>query len=198
MHAVYDGKTYTISNKEYGTTVKGYQSYMREKLGCVVINQGTNGYTMPLINEVIKSYDFSGIDSVTITSGANDYRNNVQIGTIQPIGSTFNNTTYIGAMQESIEFILNFNSEIKIYLLTPIKGWDNTVGRMPNAYPNAIKSIGELYSLSVCDWYNNSGINDITKSIYIGDVDSGTYFLHPSTKGYKRMADILIPFLENN
>lgn len=194
----YDGKTYDSGHIESGIVVKGYQSFMREKLACNVINAGTDGYTMPLINNVIKSYDFSSVNAVTITSGANDFRNNVSIGTLQAVGGTFNNTTYVGAMQESIEHILNFNPEIKIYLITPIKGWNESSSILPTTYIDAINNVAKLYSLSVCDWYNNSGINNITKSIYIGDVSASLYKLHPTLKGYERMANILIPFLENN
>jgi len=196
----YDGQTYNEGDKEFGTVVKGYQTYMRQKLGATVINEGFNGYKMPQINTVIKAYDFTGVDAVTITAGANDFRyqSTEPLGTVQAIGSTFDNTTYIGALQESIEYILGQNTEIKIYLLTPVKGWENVIGIMPENYPNAVKELGKLYSLSVCDWYYESGINDLTKLTYIGDVENNGYNLHPSTKGYERMANILIPFLENN
>lgn len=194
----YDGNMYNVG-LENGNLAKGYQSYMREKLGCTVINKGVSGYRMPQILDVVKSQNYSGISGVTLTAGANDFRvseSTEPFGIIQPIGSTFDITSFIGSMQDAIEYILAQNPEIKIYLITPIKGWGTSV--MPTKFPDAIKDIGKLYSLSVCDWYYNSGINDITKSVYINDPDDLGYKLHPNNKGFDRMDDVLIPVLENS
>ena len=193
----YDGLAYNEFNKEAGTIVKGYQSYMREALGCIAIKQGYAGHRMPQILPYIKAYDYTNVDAVTITSGANDFMSTAPIGTVQPIGSVFDETSFVGAFQSAVEYIMGFNPEIKIYLITPVKGWDGDV-EMPIAYADGIKEVAKLYSISACDWYYESGINKITKTVYIGDLDTVGSYLHPSTKGYERMANILIPFLENN
>jgi lysophospholipase L1-like esterase/predicted amino acid racemase len=196
----YDGQQYNANTTEPGVTVKGYQSFIREKLGVIVDNQGVSGNTTPQINTRIQVYDFTGVDAVIMEAGTNDFRDmsTEQIGTIEPIGSAFDNTTFIGAYQEAIEHILGENPEIKIFLFAPIKGWKDGIGIMPETYPQAVMDIGKLYSLSVCNLYYDSGINDLTKSVYIVDTDAVSFDFHPSTKGYERMANIILPFLENH
>lgn len=194
----YDGQTFFSSHIEYGQTVKGYLSYVRERLGTTVVNQGVSGNTLPMINNRIKQHNFAGVDAVTINGGINDFSVGTAVGTIQPIGSIFDNTTSIGAIQESIEYILGVNPEIKIYLLTPIKGWHNEKGAMPDTLPNLIKEIGDLYSIGVCDLYSESGINELTKNVYLGDGAPTGYKVHPTNKGFERMGDIIVSFLETH
>ncbi len=191
----YDGQSFGSSHSESGQITVGYQSYIRKHLGAVVKNEGVSGYTMPQISERVRSYDFSGVDAVTLTAGANDFRNiPTLLGTVRPIGSEFDNSTTIGALQSAIEYILDQNPIIRIYILTPIKGWNGS-DVMPTAYPDSLKKVAECYALPVCDWYSESGINAITKSVYIGDDDTLPYKLHPTNSGFERMASILIPFL---
>lgn len=196
----YDGHKYILATKEAGNKVKGYQSYMRKSLNVTVINQGISGNTTPQINRRIKTCNFSNVDAVTILAGTNDFRDMdiEKVGKIQPVGSKFDNRTFIGAYQEAIEYILRVNPEIKVYLFTPIKAWTDEHGLMPEAYPNAVIELGKLYSLNVCDLYHESGINDLTKNIYIVDSNTVPYDFHPSTKGYERVSNIIVPFLENH
>ena len=97
----YDGKPYNSGSKEEGVIVKGYQSYMRDKLNCVIDNQGANGNDMTEIYSIINDYNYENIDAVTITSGANDHRKGVLPGIVLPIGSKFKTTNYAGALQSS-------------------------------------------------------------------------------------------------
>jgi len=198
----YDGQPFGELHSDYGVDAKGYQSYMREKLGCTVINKGVSGNRMPQILTTIKAQSYTGVSAVTMTAGANDFRVTEvtePFGTIQPIGSTFDETSFTGSLQAAIEYVLGVNPEMKIYLITPIKGWGSSGAlEMPNTYSNAMKEIAEMYSLSICDWYGTSGINTLNKTTYIGDDSSLGYYLHPTNIGYERMANILIPFLSNN
>lgn len=206
----YDGHEFVGSHIETGNIAKGYQYYMRSKLKCTVINEGMDGKTMPEIwADKIKSYDFSDVDAVTITSGANDYKNLTELGMIDGIGSKHDESTFYGALQSSIEKIKFDNTRTKIYLLTPIKGWFNEEGTesVPNPeakglmgtdYVNAIKEIGKLYKTPVCDWYSETGFNEKNRAKYYGETDKSPYYLHPTNAGFKRMADILIPFLKKN
>lgn len=209
----YDCQTFFPSHIETGQVAKGYQTYMREELGCTVDNQGTNGYSMPEMLPVIKDYNFANTDFVTLTSGANDHRLGVAVGTVQPKGSEFDTSTYAGAMQSAIEHILNANKDIKLYLLTPIQGWYNeyntlnvpntsssAVGVLSEEYPNMMIKIAKLYGLPILDWYHKSRINQSNKTYLMGDNPAvfKAYVLHPTQKGYKKMADVLIPFLKNN
>jgi lysophospholipase L1-like esterase len=196
----YDGKEYLPETKEPGKTVVGYQSYMREKLDAVVINRGISGYTTPEISRYIQNSDFAGVDAVTILSGTNDFRDmrSEPIGEISTIGSSFVMDTFIGAYQQAIEYILNNYPETKIYLFTPIQAWEDSLGLMPETYPQAVIDLGALYSIPVCDLYHQSGINERTKSVYIVDIDELPFDFHLSTEGYAKIANIIVPFLENN
>lgn len=197
----YDLHNYT-NGDEQGIRVKGYQSYMRD-IGMMIDNQGISGYTMPQIyNEEVLPYTrFGVVDYVTIFSGANDSKNLVQVGEVADIGSTFDTTTYIGALQAIIEHILNINTQVKIVLFTPIKGWVYQSGKPPmtkREYVDAVKAVGKVYSLPVIDIYDTIGLNEITRDAMINDPEPPTntqYSLHPSTYGYKRMADIILPQL---
>lgn len=196
----YDGEVYLPATKEPGKTVAGYQSYMRDRLGARVINRGISGYTTPEISRYIQTANLTGVAAVTILAGTNDFRDMLSepIGEISTIGSSFDTDTFIGAYQEAIEYILNNYPETKIYLFTPIKAWEDSLGLMPEAYPQAVIRLGQLYSLPVCDLYHQSGINESTKSIYLVDTDEVPFDFHPSTEGYAKIANIVVPFLENN
>lgn len=197
----YDGKTYLSGTLEAGNLVRGYQTHIAERTGAIVTNKGVSGDTMQQIAEDILVTDYLGYDIATIFGGMNNYRDSQEgdLGAILPIGSTFDKTKFTGALQASIEHILTSNQDIDLRLITPQKGWytDNSHQPMTTAIPDRILEIGELYGLSVCDLYRNSGINQLTGSIYIVD-NSAVWRFHPSTKGYERIADILIPFLERS
>lgn len=195
----YDGNAFLETHSEYGLTAKGYQSFMREKLGCTVNNYGTSGYDMPDVCTRIKATTLTGFDAIIITAGANDFKDMpTKIGEIAAVGATFATDTYYGALQEAIEYIHGINPAIKIFLLTPIKGWIGALDSViPETYPNAMISVARLYSIPVCDLYHGSGINELTKSAYIGDLEATGYHLHPTNAGFSRMADIIVPFLKN-
>ncbi len=210
----YDGNVYN-SGKEEGQVAYGYQQYMLSDLYFAeVLNYGYSGAPMPyIINEVLLKltdeafwYD---IDYVTITSGANDERLGTPLGTVAAKGSDFDTTTYIGALQAGIEYVLEMNPHIQIMLLTPIKGWiyaplgygANNVqaedGVVTEKWANAIKEVAALYDLPVCDWYNNSGIDyEIAdREAYMNDPEppeNQYYSLHPNTAGYKLMGEYLV------
>ena len=208
----YDGQTYNWG-KEQGKTAKGYESYLREA-GMTVTNNGYSGATIRhIVTEKILTTDYSQYDYVTITSGANDSRYQIPTGELADVGSEFDTNTFIGCLQKGIEYILNSNPEIKILLITPIRGWIYTPngynvsvppandGVVEKRYADAIKEVAELYSLPVCDWYSDCGLNELTRDWYINDPEpdktaetnpNDLYSLHPSTKGYKRMADLLL------
>ena len=88
--------------------------------------------------------------------------------------------------------------------MTPIKGWCYAAGFEPpreedgeisEELANAIKEIGKLYSLPVCDWYNESGLNILTRNIYINDPEppeNTLYSFHPSALLFERMSKLLI------
>lgn len=208
----YDDKTYQ-NGKHAGEKVYGYQHYMREVLGINTVNYGASGATLPeIVNGQIlnRTSEFQTASAVTLTSGANDHRKGILPGTVLPVGSTFDGTTYAGAMQKAIEHILGVNPLIKIYLLAPVQGFynENHTSQVPDRYNDedmisydyvtVMKNVGRLYGIPVLDWYSKSGINRITRPQLINDSDDAPYYLHPNEEGYRRMAESLIYFLENN
>ncbi|MDM8174803.1 SGNH/GDSL hydrolase family protein [Olivibacter sp. 47] len=206
----YDGKKFNESHAESSNVVKGYQYYLRRELGCYVDNQGVSGYDMTQIYQVIKNYDdFDEVDAILITSGANDHRKAVPVGDTESIAAKFDTTTFTGSLQASIEFILTNNPSIRIYLMTPIIGYYNESGTsdVPGPYKGerilsedyvaAIKKVGNIYNIPVCDVYHTTGINKLTRTTLIGDKVDVPYYLHPTQEGYQRIANVLIPFLKN-
>lgn len=212
----YDQRQFAVTHIEAGQTVIGYQSYMREILGCTIDNKGESGWTMPEIYSArVKPYDYSDVYAVTIHSGANDHRKAIEIGVISDIGvataqgDEFDTSTYAGALQASIEKIINSNKNTKIFLITPIRGWfyESGTSNVPGPYKgemtisidyvNAVKSLGELYGIPVIDWYHLTGFNELNKAEYYGDNPEvfTAYVLHPTQKGFKRMGEIISKFL---
>lgn len=206
----YDGNEYNWG-KEANKMCIGFQTYMRE-IGMIVGNQGISGATLPEIvkDAILKYPSFANIEYVTIMSGANDTRKNIPVGQLKEIGETYDDTTYIGAYQKAIDFILGINPRIKICLFTPIKGWIYApLGFDPQQqkdkmvdiiYADATKKVGEKYGIPVLDLYSMCGINLKTREIMMNDPEppENTYYsLHPSNYGYKRLADLIIPFLSN-
>ncbi len=214
----YDGHEYNWG-KEVGQVAKGYESYMREA-GMNVTNEGHSGATILNILADIRSTTLAGYDFVTITSGANDSRGQVPTGVLVEEGNVFDETTFIGALQAAIVYVLTNNPTAKILLMTPVKGWIyypegymnaarplvSGDGIVEKRYADAIKDVAAFYSLPVCDWYNEAGANLLTRSWYMNDPDpdpeaspspNDLYSLHPTEAGFKRMADILLPVLRN-
>lgn len=190
----YDGQVFNSSHVQSGQAAIGYQSHIRADLGATVTNLGVSGYAMREICDLIQATSLSGVDVVTITSGANDFKDGEPIGTIATPGSTFNEGTFIGALQAAIEHISNTYPTTRIFLLTPIQGWSGAT-LMPTTWPQAIADVGGLYGLPVCDWYNESGITEATRATYIGDIDSMPYDLHPTNAGFAVMGEIVVSFL---
>lgn len=203
----YDGHAYTWGKAE-GEIAVGYETWLRKKFGLTVINAGISGATAPEISEKIKITDLTNVDIITLTSGANDERHNTPLGNVLEPKSNFDTSTFCGALQSAIEFVLTNKPEMKIILITPLKGWIYEDGYDETDYPlhpsggdisdkwaNAIKRIGEMYGLVVCDWFSESGINELNRTIYINDPEPPTnnlYSLHPTSSGYKRISEILI------
>ena len=193
----YDGHEFGPTHSEAGQTAVGYQQYLRE-IGINITNKGVSGYRMDQILTEVKKTTIGQFDAVTITCGANDFRYPITepLGTIAPIGSTFDEGTMIGALQSAIEWIIAAKPSIRIILMTPIKGWSNG-SVMPETYPQAFLDVGKLYSLPVCDWYHQSGINDLNKTTFIGDDSAQTgYNLHPTNAGFKLMGEMLKGFFK--
>lgn len=207
----YDGHAYFPSQNDAGQIAIGYQSHVKAALGCNVINLAQSGWTMPqILDGQIKTYDFSNTYALSIKAGANDQKNKVELGQVIEIGGKFNTTTYAGALQAAVEFVINANKLTKIFLFTPIRGWYSaaTANNLPQdnefyglryiseKFADVVKQIGKLYGLPIIDLYNEAGFNDLNASTFYGDNEQTVtelYRLHVNQLGYQRMAEVIIP-----
>ena len=202
-----DGVVYG-QGTEQGQIARGYQTVMKEKLGfSSYLNKGMSG--RPIANGSIngvgtnttsKTIDYNNFDLVIIAGGTNDFKLNISLGTKGIIGDTnFDTNTFYGAYRDMLEYILKSNPHIRICLFTPLQrdnaGYDvnytNSVGHKLIDYVNAIREIGQMYSVPVCDMYSNSGFTKLTLNIYTIDG------LHPNNIGYARMGDYASKFIDN-
>ena len=199
-----DGKAY-IQGEHQGETAVGYQTIFSEAVDLASYNnQGASGYPMAVVdnrgvvNVIMNIASYESYDLCTIACGTNDFKLDVPLGTLGQIGdTTFDDTKFYGAYRKAIEYILTSNPTIRIVLMTPLQrdnsGYNvNTVngaGHKLIDYVNAVKAVGEMYGLPVCDMYANSGFTKKTLSTYTMDG------LHPNDVGYQRMGGYLTQFL---
>lgn len=205
----YDGQHYKWGSTTYDEICVGFESYMRTYLFMDVTNRGHSGYTTPeFCAKIRENSDFASFDYITIMGGDNDDRVNhnpsepdVSVGILMPVGSTFDTTTVYGALQSSIEHVLGINPSIRIILMTEPIGWtyyDDEMNRVNEDIPNAYRRVAELYGLPLIDLWNESGVNELTRTTLYHDPapynEGGTnrlYMYHPNNDGWKRISKII-------
>ena len=199
-----DGEAY-IQGEHIGEIAKGYQTVFSANVNLSrKTNMGKSGWSMAVVNgngvvnTILSVSNYAQFDLCTIACGTNDFKLNVPIGTLGQIGDTsFDDTTFYGAYRKAVEYILTNSPTIRLVLMTPLQrdnsGYDvnytNSAGHKLIDYVNAVKAVGEMYGLPVCDMYANSGFTKKTLTTYTMDG------LHPNDIGYKRMGDYLTGFL---
>ena len=196
-----DGKAYTQS-ADIGKIAKGWQSHVRENTGITIQNEGVSGSRLigaSGTRVLAETFDFSPYDVVFFEIATNDFRLDTPLGTLGIMGDTaFETGTFYGGYRHLIEYVLTSNPEIKIVLFTPLQrdnsGYDvNTVngaGHKLYDYVQAIREIGEMYSLQVIDLYKESGFNKFTLDTFTMDG------LHPNDLGYVRMGETVSDYLK--
>lgn len=198
----YDGNAYVNTAKDewVGKICIGYQKYVRDYLGIDTINQGVSGDSVQQICTRIKAYDFTGADAVFFAGGINDWNaDDAYIGTIQPIGSTFDTSTVYGSWQSAIEYIGTNYPTVKILLCTPFIAWIGGV-KAPYEKLNGKIYLGDLYNIPCLDLYKKSGINETNRGYYYCDDLNKTdqWYLHFNDYGNKLIGDIIAGFIANN
>lgn len=197
-----DGKDYG-SGTHQGETARGYQTVLRELLELGThTNMGVNGATLADragvsvsgVSTIKSIASYASYDLCTIAFGTNDFKQGVPLGTLGAATDTvFDTTTFYGAFREAVKYILTSSPTIRLVLMTPLQRDQhdynvdtvNAAGLKLIDYVNAVKLIGKMYGLPVCDLYSNSGITELTLSAYTIDG------LHPNDEGYKRMGEVL-------
>lgn len=192
----YDTHKFTWGD-EQDTSCIGFQSHLRTKLGMSTVNRGVSGQTTPQIcARILNASDLSSFDYMTIMGGDNDDRLDVSVGTVQPIGETFDTSTVCGALQSAIEYALGVNPELRIILMTEPMGWtyrSDRLVRVSELIPNAYINVAKLYGLPLINLWSNSGINELTRSTYYLDpsIDNVNYMYHPNNAGWERLSRII-------
>lgn len=119
-------------------------------------------------------------DIITIALGTNDYGNSCPIGTISDDQSaqTAESYTFIGCYKKLIETLYEKYGNVPMVLVTPFprngKDHANSEGATLSDYADAIKSVGNHYSIPVCDMLNESGVpigtlTDVNNTYYTED-----------------------------
>lgn len=197
-----DGKDYG-SGTHQGETARGYQTVLRELLELGThTNKGVNGATLADragvsvsgVSTIKSIASYASYDLCTIAFGTNDFKQGVPLGTLGAATDTvFDTNTFFGAFREAVKYILTSSPTIRLVLMTPLQRDQhdynvdtvNAVGLKLVDYMNAVKLIGKMYGLPVCDLYSNSGITELTLNTYTIDG------LHPNDDGYKRIGEVL-------
>ena len=137
----------------------------------VSYSSGANSCALEHLNDIADGIP----DVITIALGTNDYGNSCPLGSIEdsPDEQTVDSFTFYGCYRKLVEYLSVKYPEIPIVLLTPFQrvggASKNSDGHTLADYAEAIKSIGNFYSLPVCDIYAQSGlsigtISDVTKA----------------------------------
>ncbi len=162
-------------------------------------NYGSSGATTPKICEILKNHisNISDDSVVTIMGGDNDDRLGVSLGTLQPVGGTFDTNTIYGSLQDAIETLLTSKPTVRIVMMTEPMGWTYTNGtmkRVSELIPEAYRRVAHQYGLPLIDLWNDSGINELTRNTYYADPTPATnqlYMYHPNNDGWERLSRII-------
>ena len=133
-------------------------------------------------------------DIITIALGTNDYGNNCPIGGITDDVSTqtAESYTFIGCYKKLIETLYEKYGNVPMLLITPFprNGKDNanSANATLQDYANAIKTVGNYYSIPVCDMLIESGVPIGTLSEI-----NGKYYTEDGLHLTKRAGRIVTP-----
>lgn len=182
-----------------------YPKYVCDALGMTLTNkassggdavrmrnilQGLNGYSA--INMTQFDYMFmmighncDGVNGVTTSSAS--------ISNI-PLDDTsytkFPNGFYTD-VASCIEYIWDYNPDCKIYLITPIQSSNGRYALTTPAAQEALKEIGNLYSIPVIDVFGECGISRKNIDRFSSDK------IHPNTLGVQTIGDYIINYLSH-
>ena len=148
-------------------------------------------------------------DYVFVFGGTNDFFNSVQLGNLYTLSgstktATNDTSTFYGALHTLCVNLINRFPDKKIVLTTPLhrehfgdqptEFQTNAQGLYLSDYVNAIKEVGEWYSIPVLDLYATSGMNPnipIHKEKFFSPTDG----LHPKAEGHEVIANKIKMFL---
>lgn len=189
------------------TTYLGLSTVLNyAKDGALITKQTDNNNSIYDMISTVGSSTFSN-DIIGVMGGTNDYWNNVEIGTI----SDTEINTFYGALNNIAEHLLTNAPDKFIFFMTPITGYrsdarinegfasfpypTNNKNFTLDDYCDAIRKVGEKYSIPVLDMKKVSGMCSL-----IPNVDNKLYHdgIHPNDEGYKQMGNVVKNYLTSN
>ena len=154
----YDHQLFVDKTTMPNTRAIGYQTYLRSAFGCEVNNQGISGQNTKQIGTRSKAFDYSDYSLATFFAGVNDFGQSRAVGTVQAIGSSFDENTYCGAYQSMLEDVLKRFPTLRIGIIIPYKVWNTQLGGlMPREFTDKLVEIAKLYSIPYKVWNTQLG-----------------------------------------
>ena len=194
------GTSITWYNSHRGGFEKGYQDCVRETLGfSSMTNCGINGSCVRAIPK-----DLPRCDWYTIEHGINDWGHSTPVGTWADYANPGTNRTFFAGYRRFIDRIREVNPAAKIILCTPRRGYgfrtylpktsdDEKNGIRLFEYAQAVREIAYREGFEIADFFAEAG-EDAELAVLSIDLA-----LHPNTRGFRLMSDILVrAFLRAN
>lgn len=181
-----------------------FPSVMKNKLGLETVNNyGINGSSIssygsnPMVNRYSEMTDDA--DLIFFMGGRNDFGSSTDsFGDINTPATSKN--TFYGALKNIAEGLKTKYPNKLIVFCTPPHGSSEsipetkpnpTTGKVYLDYVKAIREVANYYSLPVCDFWNNSGIQPLLASDnenYFKHLDGTKDGVHPNTTGHEKLA----------
>ncbi|WP_338230940.1 SGNH/GDSL hydrolase family protein [Lactiplantibacillus paraxiangfangensis] len=198
------GDSITAGDNGQGQTSSewSWTSYMQSLCGFNnVSNVGRNGSTISSNGDgssfVERCTSIKGQEFITVFGGVNDYDQGRALGDV----TSTDVATVSGGLNQIILTLTKNNPNAVIVIMTPMKenkfvptGTKNKANLVELDYVNAIKSVADKYSIPVLDLYA-SGNNGVFLDDVIGADGFTADKLHPTAKGYKRLARQIAGFI---
>lgn len=193
----YDHQLFVDKTTMPNTRAIGYQTYLRSAFGCKISNQGISGQNTKQIGARSKSFDYSDYSLVTFLAGVNDFGQSRAIGTVQTIGSSFDENTYCGAYQSMLEDVLKRFPTLRIGIIIPYKVWNTQLGGlMPREFTDKLVEIAKLYSIPYLNLYDEAQINEVNKDVlFVDDTSQVPYQYHLNNEGYQMISRHIVSFV---
>ncbi|MGF0713659.1 SGNH/GDSL hydrolase family protein [Klebsiella pneumoniae] len=170
-----------------------YEPYVLAGTGMTELaNYGVPGQTVRTMADSLTAETIANADFISILGGTNDYGGNVRLGTIADATSAYDETANGRSFYHNVFYVLDkiytLKPSVRVVFSTPMKRGQtdgqsvvypaaNAAGFFLEQYVQAIKDVCSMFSVPVCDLFNNSGINLYNLSIYTNDN------LHPNAAG---------------
>lgn len=187
-----EGDLGKVGTTQQGITKRPWPVTYGELTGYTVINRAKCGNNISAQYDRAVGLDYTNVDIVAIMIGTNGGVGSSTIADITDYDDyNLYPKTYYGYYGKFIEYLLEQNSNMNIYLICPpyCHHSDTVPGRTPGFIEkirDAVKEIGEFYSLPVIDLYGEIGINKKTWRYYLCDD-----YVHLTQAGYDKIGEYM-------